>query len=289
MREKSRWLLAPVLGAAVAAGALVATASPAAAAVPGHELVNRSSGTNSNDFRRVTASCPSGKVLIGTGYRVTGAAGEVVVDDVLPNGTTTTAPTSVRVDAYEADGFDGNWTLHAEAVCANVAGAVRVAATRPGNSNDFHDTPPATCPSGKTLTGTGFEMDGAFGEAVVDDLRPNGSATTAPTSVTAGAYEAEPIAGNWTLIAYGICTNPLPGLVRVTDPGSDGDFFSQAATNCPTGVVNTGGGFEINGALGEALVTGLNPTIGSNVVTAYEEDPIASVWTVTAYGICATA
>nr|QEO74611.1 hypothetical protein [uncultured bacterium] len=273
----------------VAAGALVVTASPAVAAVPGHELVNADSATNSDGWKTITASCPVGKVLIGTGHRISGASGEAVVDDVRPNGNPTTAPNAVTVEAYETDGFAGNWTLHAEAICANVAGAVQVSAAAPTNSDDFHGTPAATCPAGKTLTGTGYEMVGALGEAIVDDLRPNGNPTTAPTSVTVGAYEAEPIAGNWSLTAYGICTNPLPGLVRLAAAGSDEDFVSQASTFCPSGVVTTGGGFEINGALGEALVDDLNPSIGTNRVTAYEEDPIAGSWTVTAYGICATA
>lgn len=288
MRERIRWLLTPVVGAAVAAGALVATASPAVAAVPGHQLVNANSITDSSDSKSVTAACPAGKVMIGTGHRVSGGAGEIVVDDLTPNGSTTTAPTAVTVTAYEADGFAGNWTLHAEAICANVAGAIRVAATGPANSDDFHSTS-VSCPGGRNLTGTGYEMNVATGEAVVDDLRPNGSTTTAPTAVTVGAYEADPIAGNWTLTAYGICTNPLPGLVRVADSGTDEDFVSQARASCATGVVTTGAGFEINGALGEALVDDLNPTIGSNSVIAYEEDPIAPSWTVTAYGICATA
>jgi hypothetical protein len=43
---------------------------------------------------------------------------------------------------------------------------------------------------------------------VVDDFRPNGSTTTAPTAVTVGAYEEDAFAGNWTVTAYAICATP---------------------------------------------------------------------------------
>ncbi|MEH0937626.1 hypothetical protein [Micromonospora psammae] len=283
-----------VLGLAVTA-AVVAPASPASAAVPGLVRISATSALNSNDFRTVTATCPVGKVLTGTGYQLNGAAGEAVVDDLRPNGGPGTAPTAVTVGAFEADAFAGDWSVSAFAICANpVPGLVRVAAVSTNSSNDFR-TVTAACPAGKVLTGTGFELTGATGEAVVDDLRPNGGSATAPTSVNVGAFEADATTLNWDVTAYAICANPLPGLVRVSavSANSSADVRS-VTTTCPGGKVLTGAGFEVNGATGEVVVDDFRPSGGAapapTFVTAggFEEDAFAGNWDDTSYAICAT-
>ncbi|TDC78612.1 hypothetical protein E1193_20395 [Micromonospora sp. KC606] len=285
--------VALVLGATVTG--VVVVPSPASAAVPGLVRISAISASNSNDFRSVTATCPAGKVLTGTGYEINGAAGEVVVDDFRPNGSTVTAPTAVTVGAYEADPFAGNWSVTAYAVCANpLPGLVRISAVGSNDSNDFHSTT-AACPVGKVMTGAGFEMNGVTGEAVVDDFRPNGSTVTAPTAVTVGAYEADPFAGNWSLNAYAICANPIPGLVRFTATSASNSTDSRFVTaNCGSGQVMTGAGFEVNGATGEVVVDDLRPNGGAatapTAVTSggYEEDAFAGNWDLRSYAICAT-
>ncbi|WP_146228143.1 hypothetical protein [Micromonospora sp. S4605] len=287
--------LSLIAGAAVAA-AIVVPAAPASAAVPGLVRVSATSASNSTDFRSVTATCPVGKVLTGAGYELNGATGEAVVDDFRPNGGAATAPTAVTVGAYEAEAFAGNWSVTAYAICANpVAGLVRVSATSASNSNDFRSVT-ATCPVGKVLTGTGYELTGVTGEGVVDDFRPNGGVATAPTSVTVGAYEADAFAGNWTATAYAICANPLAGLVRTSavSASNSTDFHSVTAT-CPVGKVLTGAGYELNGVTGEAVVDDFRPSGGPATAPtsvfsgAYEEDAFAGNWTNTGYAICATA
>ncbi|BCL15911.1 hypothetical protein [Micromonospora sagamiensis] len=284
--------LALALGVAVVG--VLAPASPASAAVPGLVRISATSASNSSDFRSVTATCPVGKVLVGTGYEITGATGEVVVDDFTPNGGTLTAPTAVTVGAYEADAFAGNWTVTAYAICANpLAGLVRVSALSPTDSNDFHSVT-AACPTGKVLTGAGFELTGVTGEGVVDDFRPNGGTVNAPTAVTVGAYEADSFVDNWTAAAYAICANPVAGLSRITVLSAidSGDFRSVVAA-CPTGKVLTGGGFEVNGATGEAVVDDFTPNGGVAtapvlvVSGAYEEDPFAGNWDIRSFAICA--
>ncbi|MEU6073329.1 hypothetical protein [Micromonospora sp. NPDC047074] len=294
-RRPGQGALRVALGFAVAA-VVVVPAAPASAAVPGLVRISAVSVSNSTDFRSVTATCPAGKVLTGTGYEVNGATGEAVVDDLRPNGGPAAAPTAVTVGAYEAEAFAGNWSVTAYAICANpVAGLVRVAATSASDSNDFRSVT-ATCPAGKVLTGTGYELNGVTGEGVVDDLRPNGGPAAAPTSVFVGAYEAEAFAGNWSATAYAICANPLPGLVRnsAVSVSNSTDFRSVVAT-CPAGKVLTGAGYELNGVTGEAVVDDFRPNGGPAVAPtsatsgAYEEDAFAGNWTNTAYAICATA
>ncbi|MEH0972235.1 hypothetical protein V6U77_13995 [Micromonospora sp. CPCC 205546] len=284
-----------LIGATVAA-VVVVPAAPASAAVPGLVRIAVTSASNSNDFRTVTATCPVGKVLTGTGYELNGATGEAVVDDLRPNGGPATAPTAVNVGAYETEAFAGNWSLTAYAICANpVAGLVRVSATTASDSNDFRSVT-ATCPVGKVLTGTGHELNGIMGEGVVDDFRPNGGVATAPTSVFVGAYEADAFAGNWSATAYAICANPLAGLVRASavSPSDSNDFHSVAAA-CPIGKVLTGAGYELNGIMGEGVVDDFRPNGGPATAPAtvtsgaYEEDTFTGNWTNTAYAVCATA
>ncbi|GAB3400363.1 hypothetical protein GCM10027569_03980 [Flindersiella endophytica] len=275
----------------------VAGASQASAAVPGLVRITGVSALDDLSPKFATATCPAGKVLVGTGYRVDFATGEVVVDDLLPNGSTTTAPTAVTVGAYEEDPVGTPWQVLAFAVCANpVSGLVRIPATSVSNSSDF-DNATAACPAGKVMLGTGYELNGALGEVVVDDFRPNGSTTTAPTAVTVGAYEADPnFPGNWTITAYAICAFPVPGLVRVPETSPSGSENSKDETAvCPAGKVLTGTGHELTGATGEVVIDDLAPNGNASTppnslfIDAFEADPdFPGNWTVTAYAICAT-
>ncbi|GLY21804.1 hypothetical protein [Micromonospora sp. NBRC 101691] len=282
----------------VLAGALVgvvAPASPASAAVPGLMRISATSSFTSNNFQSVTAVCPVGKVLLGAGYEIIGAAGEVTVDDFRPSGSATTAPTSVYVGAYEIDELADPWMVKAYAVCADpVAGLVRIAVTNAYDSADVHSVV-ASCPTGKVLTGTGFEMQEVVGKGIVDDLRPNGTSATAPTSVDVRAYEADPFFGPWTLTAYAICANPLPGLVQVSaTSGTSSDDYRSSTAVCPSGKVLTGGGFEARDAFGQVVVDDFSPNGGpatgpTSVITgAYEEDPYSSDWSVRTFALCAS-
>src|SRR4051794_21378271 len=73
-----------------------------------------------------------------------------------------------------------NWSLIAFAVCAPPpAGLQLVKATSALDSDEF-STAAASCPAGKHLVGTGGDINGGFGEALVDDIRmdPNRTKTT---------------------------------------------------------------------------------------------------------------
>lgn len=275
------------------AGSLFALASPASAAVPGLVRVSAVSAFDSVSPKFATATCPAGKVLLGAGYQLNGATGEVLVDDLRPNGSPIAAPTSVVVGAYEEDAFAGSWSVTAFAICANpVVGLVRIAATTTSDSLDFKSIHPS-CPTGKALVGTGYELNGAVGEAVVDDFQPTG---TTPNALFVGAYEADPdFLGNWSVTAYLICANPLLGLAIVADSSaSDSADFHSVSGLCG-GKVLTGAGFVLNGVTGEAIVDDFNPngsatTAPTSIFTgAYEADPdFVGVWTLSAYAICAT-
>lgn len=286
------------VGAATVLGGvalLVTPAMPASAtgveSVPGYEIVSAVSATNSTSPKSMTVNCPKGKVLLGTGYVINGATGEVVVDVLRPNGDETTAPTSVYLRAVEEDAYSGRWNVQVYATCSYpISGLSRVHAVSDSNSSDYR-TVRAECPGGKTLVGTGYEISGPSGEIVLDDFYPNGSETSAPNAVIAGAYEADPnYTGIWTLTAYGVCGYSIDGLVRARETGaSNSNDYHRAVATCPTGKVVTGTGFLMAGVTGEGVVDDLIVSSTRVTVGAYEADPdYVGNWWLRAYAICAT-
>ena len=102
----SRTRTARFVGLAVAVvvglvGSLATVATPAAAAVPGLIRVSSTSGSTADDTKTMVVACPSGKQLVGTGARIDGGVGKVVITSIWPNGSPTTAPTSVTAIAQE--------------------------------------------------------------------------------------------------------------------------------------------------------------------------------------------
>jgi hypothetical protein len=295
----NRHLIRPLVLLFAGAGTLAFTAGPAAAAVPGLVRISAISANNPVNVKSVTATCPVGKELLGTGFEITGGTGEVVVEDLVPNGGPATAPTAVTVNAVEEDPLGTGWSVTAYGICADpVPGLVQITVNGPFNANNFHGTT-ASCPAGQTLTGAGYGIAiGVGGEAEVDDFVPNGGVAVAPTSIAVGAFETDPnFAGNWSLSAHAICADPLPGQVRaqLAGPGGSPDFQSATAA-CPAGKTLTGGGYDLLGANGEALVDDFRPGGGvaaaptTMTSLAYDADPnFAPNWIQLGYGICADA
>jgi hypothetical protein len=69
-----------------------------------------------SDPAGVTATCPSGTTLLGTGAQIVDGQGQVVLDDLRPNALLT----NVTVTGLEDEnGFAGDWFLRSHAICAN--------------------------------------------------------------------------------------------------------------------------------------------------------------------------
>jgi hypothetical protein len=171
-------------------------------------LTDPSSG-DSRGFKSAAIVCPPGKDLIGGGFILTGATGEALVDDILPNGSSGSEPRTVTDTAYETDiDYPGNWSLSTHAVCAHpLTGLVRRSTTSASNATDSRSVT-ANCLSGEVMVGAGYQMHGGLGNIVLDDFRPNGDATTAPTSITLSAYEADlNLTENWDITAHAVCAS----------------------------------------------------------------------------------
>lgn len=156
----------------------------------------RTSATNSAIRKTVTITCPAGKVVYGTGAQVTGATGAVAISDIIPS------TTQVTVSAVEIDrGTAANWSIRAYGLCAE-SQANRELVSSTTASNSLNKSAAATCPAGKELTGTGFDIDHDNGRVAVEDLWPKDTEAYAYASEVAGN------SGNWALTTYAICVTP---------------------------------------------------------------------------------
>ncbi|MBB4767401.1 hypothetical protein ACFQFC_24590 [Amorphoplanes digitatis] len=281
----------------VAATALVVASAPASAAVTGFRVVTTSSVADSADFKTAPdAACPSGKRLIGTGYSTTTTAGnEIVVDEVIPLGSPDAAPTSARVGAVEADATTGqDWSVSASAICSDpLPGLQRVVANSAFDS-DASKVAYAECPAGKQLTGTGYSVNGSAGEIVIRSVRPEVGPSWAPIGVSVHAWESDTVLASWSVQAFAVCANPLPGLERVVAQGlSTGSAqVKSTVAVCPAGKILTGTGYETHTSHpfdGELTIDRVRPaSTGTSVdVHAVEEDPIIRNWRLDAIAICA--
>jgi hypothetical protein len=83
--------------------------------LPGLQRVAATSVSDSATSKSVTATCPAGKKVVGTGHEIANGKGQVLLDDVVPSEDLT----SVRAEAFEdQDGTAAAWSLTAYAVCA---------------------------------------------------------------------------------------------------------------------------------------------------------------------------
>lgn len=100
-------------GAPGATGAAGPAGPAGASGVSGLEIVMVSSANDSYGLKVATASCPTGKRVIGGGGRLVGAPGFVALDESYPLGTT-----QYRAYGTEINATANNWRVDAFAICA---------------------------------------------------------------------------------------------------------------------------------------------------------------------------
>jgi hypothetical protein len=87
--------------------------------IEGLELITGNSPLDSQPFKSARADCPSPKRLVGVGGSITAGgvpiAGQVVLDDLTIGPNLLSAFVGAREDQ---DGVDGDWRVHAYAICA---------------------------------------------------------------------------------------------------------------------------------------------------------------------------
>jgi hypothetical protein len=223
-------------------------------------------------------------VLIGTGYSLAGGNGRVTVDDVRPFGN------GVTLAAFETEvGTTANWTIRVEATCASPAiGTVQIVSAASGFDSASSHTATATCPSGKQVYGTGVEMSGNTGQAILDEIIPRTS------GVTVTAFEDDTgFAGTWQIRAYAICGAPLPGLEIVSlQKSSNSSTILGVDSGCRFSNQRVvGNGAEITGGLGQVTLAAIVTSLSSRFASAFGQEDAGGTtanWTLRTYTICAT-
>ena len=238
--------------------------------------------------KSVTATCPSGKRVLGTGGDLNTFVGQVLLDDMRPNA----GLTNVTVNALEDEtGNSTNWSVTAYAVCAApVQGLTRVSAASALDSTS-NRVVHAPCPGAKQLTGAGGDINTLNGQVVLDasfpELDASGSGFAAFEDDT-----GNPV--NWSLTAYAICANSEQRLVAKRQLSNAPRKLVEPA--CATGQRLTGVGGELVGGFGSVLIAGWflgGQDLGmvTSVQMVSSDGPAAfqqSAWSETAYLLCAT-
>jgi hypothetical protein len=278
-----RWATAVgALAALASAQALVQVvgAAPASAAVPGLQVVSATSVLDSATLKQVTATCPSGKRVVGTGFHLLGGQGDVILDDVRPSAT------NVTVSAGEdQDGTTATWKITALAVCANPLPGLEIVTVTSGFGPSTGKGASAFCPSGKQLVGTGAALTNGFGQVSIGNLTMNQNAAFA-----FGIDDQDGYSGGWSITAYAICANPLPGLTIVTGASPfDSSKQKIVSANCPAGRKALGLGWGMGGD-GQAHINfaGIGES-GVTLIANEDDDGYFDNWQMNPAVICAFA
>lgn len=236
--------------ATLAGTALIGRAAPAAADVPGYEVVSHSSSLNSNPARGTTAECPGNKQLIGMGASVFPTQTEVMLESIVPDLT----DESVEVYAQEsATGTTNSWRVQAIAVCADpgeVSGRYLATAedtiSGPGleSAAAFADCDPGD----RTLSG-GFELSGTFGRVHLTTLLP-----TLDTVLAVGQEDQAGTNAIWSVEAISLCADVDDSDIYWDDSSAVSSSSGRTHwTACPPDYRVTGSGgfaFDESGASG---------------------------------------
>jgi hypothetical protein len=178
--------------------------------LPGQTIVISRSPTDSGNSEREIADCPAGRRALGSGVRINGGSGQVHVTE-MTMGAFANGRTSSFVTAREnQDGFGGDWSLDAFAVCATIAPERQVYlssfAPEPGSAD--RKVADVTCPAGMTITGGGAEIGASTGSVVMERILPEFLVGGIPgDEYTAVAREEIPSDDFWSLRVVASCVD----------------------------------------------------------------------------------
>ncbi len=157
-----------------------------------------SPSTSSN--KTVSVSCPAGQRVVGAGAVLSGAGGQVSIDDLIPNDTLT------GVDLFARElgaGTPANWTIRVQAMCADPLPGLELISADSDSASFPASAISATCSPGKKLLGGGAELTGSAGKVALKEMRPNGANLVSMVASAEEIQGGNP--GDWDIKAYAIC------------------------------------------------------------------------------------
>jgi hypothetical protein len=158
--------------------------------------VRASVDSSTSQLKRITATCPAGASVLGTGAVIGSGRGLVLLESVVPDQTT------VTVSARARPGTSPRWSLTAVAICAD-PGPDAVFASASTGTGPGTKTVTVTCPAGTFVHGAGMRVQGGAGAVLVSTLAPGGG--NPPTTMTVIAREAEDPPPPWAVQVIAVC------------------------------------------------------------------------------------
>lgn len=275
-----RWPAAVTAAVLIVLGMLSSAPASASASVPDRQIVTASSATNSSD-KGVTVTCPEGTQRLASGVDVGGVGGAyVVVDDLVPG------PRSVTAFGYEYHyGTSLTWFIRAWAVCGSLSTTVYTYAHTSNYDTNESKSASVECGSNQVVLGTGYQMSGARGGAVVTALTPSANKVT----VEAYAVDLSSSMGGWSVTAFAVCAADPGGRSQVSDTTSSDSAYSRMGhATCPSGKEAFGTGFDLNGFRGRLNIRDIYPTDDGTAFSEAEElVSTTNDWSLTTYLVCA--
>jgi hypothetical protein len=156
--------------------------------------------------KTTTVGCAdSTQIALGTGFDIVGGAGEVGVYSVEPIVDAAGRAFNVDVSATEIDAASFNWRVDAYDICADATFPEQVVYADGGTTSDAGAGVTVYCPYSSAAVGTGYAVDDAIGEIIVNSIDPGTGSTTTGSSVFAYGED-----GTYSVRhprAYAICAN----------------------------------------------------------------------------------
>jgi len=169
-----------------------------APAPAGLEYRSASTTSSSQSSQGVSATCTTGKQVLGTGAVVNGGGREVGLSHMLP---TPDALTHVAAVAHEDEtGYGGMWSVTAFAVCANPPPRLQRVIAFP---TTHRNSAVAVCPDGTQVHGIGGYLSGGWGEVRLVGAHP----FFLTAGYLVGGEDETGYAGSWTPVAVIICAS----------------------------------------------------------------------------------
>jgi hypothetical protein len=170
----------------------------------GYKLESTNNGVTASPDRMETwATCGSGKRALGGGARITNPGREVALQMSRASATGDIFRAAAREDA---DGYSGDWTVDAYAVCVNQPAGYQVVTT-PSTASDSESEKLAfaKCPAGTRVHGAGAAISNtAPGGVSLQVVYPYG----ALDQVQAYAVENTPTGQDWDfIVGQAICAS----------------------------------------------------------------------------------
>ena len=171
---------------------------------PGYAIVTAASPMASPVTASVTATCPAGLQVLGTGGSVFPGRGVSLLTAIMPSPAV--GPTSVTAMGAETPGFAGTWNVQSWAICAApVAGHTMVVTSGVANSVS-PKTQTSGCPAGRPVHGVGFQLAGSgVGELFLNAAFPNPPLPVGTNVPVTASEDQGGVVGFWAIRTFAIC------------------------------------------------------------------------------------